>query len=118
MLVVRALYGTKSAGASWRMMLAETMRDLKFQPSRADPDMWIHPMVKPDGFEYYEMVLIYVDDILAVLHTPKGTMDALAELYELKAGSVGEPTQYLGANIEKFQLLDGRVVWSLSSRES
>ena len=74
-------------------------------------------MVKPDGFEYYEMVLIYVDDILCCSHAPKGTMDALAELYELKAGSVGEPTQYLGANIEKFQLPDGRVVWSLSSRQ-
>ena len=50
------MYGTKSAGASWRTMLAETMRDLKFQPSHANPDVWIPPMVKPDGFEYYEMV--------------------------------------------------------------
>ena len=60
MLVVRALYGTKSAGASWHTLLAETMQDLKFQPSRANPDMWIHPMVKPDGFKYYEMVFIYL----------------------------------------------------------
>ena len=36
-------------------------------------------------------------------------MDALAELYELKAGSVGEPKQYLGANVEKYQLPDRRV---------
>ena len=34
MLIVRALYGTKSAGASWRKMLAETMTDLKFKPIR------------------------------------------------------------------------------------
>ena len=80
MLVVRALYGTKSAGASWRMMLAERMRDLKFQPSRAERTCG-STNEKPDGFEYYEMVF-----------------SALAELYELKAGSVGEPKQYFGAN--------------------
>ena len=69
----------KSAGTSWRAMLAETMTDL---------DMWIRPMVKPaDGFEYYEMMPIYVDYILAVSHAPEGPMDALAELYKLKAGS-------------------------------
>ena len=117
MLIVRALYGTKSAGASWRKMLAETMADLKYKPTRADPDVWIRPMVKPDGFEYYEMLLIFVDDLLGVSHAPKETMDALAKLYELKAGSVGEPTMYLGANIEKFQLPDGRIVWSQSGRD-
>ena len=115
MLIVRALYSMKSTGASWHKMLVETMTDLKFKPSRADPDVWIRPMVKPDGFEYYKMVHIYNDDILPVSHMPKGMMGALAGLYKLKAGSVGEPTQYLGANIEKFQLPDGRMCWSLSS---
>ena len=32
MLVVKALYGTKSAGASWHTMLAGTMRDLSSGP--------------------------------------------------------------------------------------
>ena len=32
-------------------------------------------------------------------------------IYRLKEG-FGPPYQYLGANVEKVQLKDGRVVWS------
>jgi hypothetical protein len=44
-------------------------------------------------------------------------MDAIANLYRLKEGSVGEPTQYLGANVGKYQLPDGRECWSLTGRD-
>jgi hypothetical protein len=44
-------------------------------------------------------------------------MDTLASLYRLKDGSVGKPTQYLGANIGKYQLPDGRECWSMSGRD-
>jgi hypothetical protein len=30
--------------------------------SLANPDVWFHPAVKSDGFQYYEYVLAYVDD--------------------------------------------------------
>jgi hypothetical protein len=68
LIVVRALYGLKSAGASWRATLAQELRDLGFVSTTADPDVWIQAAVRDDGFEYYEMLLIYVDDILAVSH--------------------------------------------------
>jgi hypothetical protein len=29
-------------------------------------DVWIRASVRDDGHEYYEMLLIYVDDILAI----------------------------------------------------
>ena len=41
MLVVRALYSLKSSGAAWRQMLAETLRDLGYVSSKADPDVWL-----------------------------------------------------------------------------
>ena len=37
-------------------------------------------------------------------------MNQLGELYELKPETVKEPDIYLGANIEKIQLRDGRTV--------
>ena len=37
MLVGRALYGLKSSGAAWRKMLAQTLRDLGYVSSKADP---------------------------------------------------------------------------------
>ena len=54
MLVVRALYRLKSSGAAFRALLAETLYDLNYRPTKADPDVWLRSAVKPDGFEYYE----------------------------------------------------------------
>jgi hypothetical protein len=117
MLVVRALYGLKSSGASWRAMLAQSLTEIGYASTRADPDVWIRAAFKPDGTEYYEMVLVYVDDILHLSHDVKPTMKALEKLYELKPGSCGPPTMYLGANISKYQLEDGRSSWCMSARD-
>ena len=39
MLVVQVLYGLKSAEAAFRAFLAETLYDLGYKPSEADPDV-------------------------------------------------------------------------------
>ncbi len=59
----------------------------------------MRPNRKRNGELYYEYVAVYVDDILVIAESPKETMDCLAKLYRLKEGSVGKPTQYLGAQI-------------------
>jgi hypothetical protein len=53
-LVVRAMYGLKSGGAAWHAKFSETLRDMNFKPSYADPDVWMRAATKLDGFEYYE----------------------------------------------------------------
>ena len=63
------------------------------------------------------MVLVYVDDILHLSHDTKPTMDALGKLYLLREDACGEPKRYLGANVGKYQLPDGREVWSMSSND-
>jgi hypothetical protein len=50
MLITRALYGLKSSGAAFRAFLAETLYELGYVPSKADPDVWMRPAVKPNGF--------------------------------------------------------------------
>lgn len=117
MVISRALYGLKSSGAAWRALLASTLQDMGFKSSLADPDVWLRRAKKPDGLDYYEMVLVYVDDILVISHDTKSIMSKLAEVYNLKAGSVGPPTRYLGATIGKHQLPDGRDVWCMSADE-
>jgi hypothetical protein len=87
-LIVRALYGLKSSGARWRDHMAATLREVGFVSSKADPDVWMRPQKKPNGDEYWEYVLVYVDDILCVSHEPQAVMDYLASKYTLKAGSV------------------------------
>jgi hypothetical protein len=80
-IIVRALYGLKSASAAWRAHLAQSMSDLGFTPCQADPDVWMKMATKPDGFQYWEYVLIYVDDILAVSDCPSKIMEGLSALY-------------------------------------
>ena len=40
-IVKKALYGLKSAGAAFRSLLADTLSDLGYKPTKADPDAWL-----------------------------------------------------------------------------
>jgi hypothetical protein len=111
LIITRALYGLKSSGAAWRADLAATLRDLHFSSTQADPDVWIR-----SAETLYEMILVYVDDVLIFSKDPQTIMNKLGELYELKPESVKESDVYLGANIVKVQLGDGRTVWGMLSK--
>ena len=115
MKVVRAWYGLKSSGAICHAMLSQTMMDMKYTRCKADHDVWYCPAVKPNGFEYYEYVLIFVEDILNILQDTNSTMETLGTLYQLNCGSVGPPDRYLGRNVQKFQLEDGTMAWFMST---
>jgi hypothetical protein len=81
----------------------------------------MRPAVKVDGSKYYEYVLCYVADLLVVSEHPKRIMEGLEVNYLLKAGSVGEPTTYLGAKVSKYRLEHSenpdKVRWSLSAED-
>ena len=49
MIVKMELYGLKSSGAAFRTKLAGLLHDIGYTPSKADPDVWLRPAVKPDG---------------------------------------------------------------------
>lgn len=60
------------------------------------------------------MLFIYVDDILSLSHKTKEAIGEITSYFTAKQGSIKKPDIYLGANVAKFQLPDGRVVWSTS----
>jgi hypothetical protein len=98
-LVVRALYGLKSAGAAFRNHLAECMKHLGWQLCRADRDLCMKAETRPDdGVLYWAYILIYVDDILCVHHDPGYPLAKLDEYFKMKAGSIQVPTFYLEPN--------------------
>lgn len=115
-IVKKALYGLKSSGFSWKKMLVQNLEAMGYKSSIADPDVFIRPAAKANGFEYYEMLLTYVDDCLCVSANPTEMMDALSKIYDLK-DTVKPPERYLGANIRKWQLPDGREVWAMSGKD-
>ena len=64
------------------------------------PDLWMRPAVKPDGTEYYEYLLAYVDDLCGMSMDTKNMFDSIGNLFTLKKESVKEPQSYLGADRE------------------
>ena len=117
-IIVRALYGLKSSGAAWRSHFAMTLQQVGFQSCLADPDVWLRPATKPDGFQYYEYILVYVDDLLVLSHQPAVIMKGLEEFYRFKDG-FAKPTRYLGAEVIEWTFPDSadRHHWALSSNQ-
>ena len=111
MMISRALYGLESYGATLRAKLTETLMSLGYKSSTADADVWMKRDFKTNGDPYYKYILCYVDDLLQIGFKPKEDMDEFNTIYRLKEG-FGPPDLYLGANVEKVQLKDGRVLWS------
>ena len=118
-IIVRALYGLKSSGASWRAFLARVLEeDLHFTMCRADNDVWFKPAKKADGTRYYIYVLVYTDDILCVAEHPKAILDKLDQHFLLKPESRGRPKIYLGAEIgtHTFEGESGKTYWTMGSQ--
>ena len=115
-IIMKALYGLKSSGAAFRALLAETLDDMGFRSSHADPDVWLRPAAKPDGEKYYEYVLVYVDDILTISFDPKEPMKGIQKGFKFKNDEIQEPNIYLGAKLEK-KMLNGRKTWTMSSKD-
>ena len=104
-IIVRALYGFKSAGARFGNHIADCMRLLGYEPCRADPDLWFKAQVYPDDdFEYYEYVLLYVEDSLAISHDAMAALDRMDKFFMMKKGYIGDPDIYLGSKLRKVQL--------------
>ena len=57
-LITRALYGLKSAGVAWRAFSAQALTMLSFRSTCRDSDVYIRAQTKPDGTDYYEMLLV------------------------------------------------------------
>ena len=67
-----------------------------------------------DGFEYYEYVLVYVDDLLFISMDPQSIADCLMKDLKFKHGMVAPPEMYLGARMAH-KNINGHDCWSMSS---
>ena len=115
-LIRRALYGGKSAGRDFRNHLRNFMSEtLKFQPCPADPDVWIRPAKRSNGEDYYEYVLLYVDDCLVISENAERILrDEIHPNFTLKPESIMPPSQYLGGKLSSVTLVTGQKAWSFS----
>ena len=105
LIIKKALYGLRSSGARFHEKCADTLRDLGFKPTYADPDVWLR-----DAGDVYEYVTTWVDDLLVAMKKPKEFMDALqSEPYKYKLKGVEEPKYHLGGDF--FRDFDGTLCY-------
>ena len=117
MIVKMTLYGLKSSGAAFRAKLAVVLHDICYTPSEADLDVWLRPAVNPDGSEYYEMVLCYLDDVLEISNMPIKMMDSIKTVLKLKDDKAEVPDVYLDATLSQVETETGTKCWSMSLRK-
>ena len=98
LIMVNALYGTRPGGARWHDRLFDILQELKFKPSKADPDVWMRP--EPGG-TCYEYIAVYVDDLAIAAKDPQAFCNELKKKYNLKLKGVGPLEYHLGCTYKK-----------------
>ena len=118
-VIKRALYGGKKAGSDYWKHMRTCMKHLGFEPCEADPDVWMRKATKPsDGSEYWEYVLLYVDDALSVSHRPEEVLrNEIGKYWIMKSNSIGPPKLYLGNKVSKVTLENGVLAWAFGSSQ-
>jgi hypothetical protein len=94
---------SSSVSAAFRSTLAQVFQDLGYRSTKADPDVWIREAVLNENQQYYEMLFVYVDDILALSDKAKEVILEITQYVKAKEGSIKPPEIYLGADISKLQ---------------
>ena len=98
LIMVKALYGTRSGGARWHDRLFDILQELKLKPSKADPDVWMRP---EQGGTCYEYIAVYVDDLAIAAKDPQAFFNELKKKYNLKLKGVGPLEYHLGCTYKK-----------------
>ena len=110
MIIKKVLYRLKSSGTTFRAHLAETLYNISFVPTKANPDVWICLAVKPDSTKYYEYVMCYVDDILSVSLDAISILKSLQGQFKLKDDKIEPPDVYLDAQVGTMEV-EGHHGW-------
>src|SRR6476620_3695600 len=93
LVIYKALYGLRTSGARWHEHFSDTLRDIGFSPSFADPDVWMK-----DCGTHYEYIGVFVDDLAMAMKDPKAFTELLMGKYKYKLKGVGEIKYHLGAD--------------------
>ena len=114
-IILCALYGGKSTGSDYRRHVRKAMKEMGFESCKADLDIWLHPVTHADGSEYYQYILLYMDDILAIMEEPERFLrKELGARFTPKKKSIGPSMQFLRSKVSQVTLKNGVTFWSFS----
>ena len=70
-LIRRALYGGKSAGRNYWLHLRSCIEFPEYNLCKTDPDIWMGKAKCVDNTDYWEYVLLYLDDRICISTIPE-----------------------------------------------
>ena len=65
--------------------------EMGYKPRYADPDVFIHTEVSPNGFEYYEYILCYVENTICIPYDTGKSMRMIQEDFKIKYENIEDP---------------------------
>ena len=107
MVVIKACYGLCSSGARWHDRFADTLCDLKFVPSKADPNVWMRENKEEGVWEY---IATWVDDLAIACKDSAEIIRQLREVYNYGIKGDGPIEYHLGGNFDRDP--DGTLAYS------
>ncbi len=94
------------------------MGRLGFTSSRADSDVWFRLSKRSTGEEYYEYVLLYINDMLAISEKAEAVLcKKIGKDWVLTEDSIGPPSKYLGGKLREVTLASGVKCWAFGSSQ-
>ena len=94
------------------------MSHLNFKPVLADLDVWLRPVVKSDGSEYYEYVLFNTCELLVFNENAEWIfINEIRKYFELKEDPIGPTQMNLGDSARKVVLENSVEAWAFSSSQ-
>ena len=82
-IIVKAVYGSRSASHCWWSKLADCLLAMGFVPSKADFNMWMRKRV-----DHYEYVAVIVDDLLVFSKCPNDILGPLTDIFKFELKGV------------------------------
>jgi hypothetical protein len=67
--------------------------------------------------DYYEYLMTYVDDLIAVSYNPMGIMKEIETTFKFKGNKIEETSSYLGARLQK-KNINGWGCWTITSQDN
>ena len=96
LIIVKALYGLRTSGKMWHIRFSECLREMGFEPCKAEPDVWLRRTKNRHGIDVYEYVAVYVDDLMMALVDPEAFVRILQVEYKFKLKGTDKVSFHLG----------------------
>ena len=72
---------------------------------------------RADGQDYFEYILLYVDDFLCISENSKPALLQIDKYFPIKPASLGPTKTYPGGTVSNIQLPNGVHAWAFSSSQ-